>query len=315
MKKSTWGLVAATGVLAGGAALGYKKAMEYFFNMALERETKHFKVRVAEEGKYSEVVLTGEGKMRSFPCEDVYTTSFDGLKLHGRLYKQEGAKRTVILVHGWRGGWDYDFCLGGPWIHDEGYNMLVIDQRAQGDSEGEHMAMGILERKDCHTWLRYLEEYTDFTELPVYFMGISMGASTVLMAAGEPMPSYVKGIIADSGFTTPYEMFCHYGKRRFHLPEFPVMRMFRSYCIKYAGIDLFAYSTLDAMETNDVPVFFVHGKADRFVPMEMTVEAYEACKAPKKLFLAEEATHGMSFLYQTEEYIAKALAFFDECEA
>ncbi len=313
MKKRTLGLAAA-GALAGGAAYGYNKAMKYFFNMALERETKHFKVRAEEEGPYSEVVLTGEAKMLTWPCEHVYTTSYDGLKLHGRLYKQEGAKRTVILVHGWRGGWNYDFCLGGPWLYDEGYNLLVIDQRAQGESEGEHMTMGIRERKDCHTWLKWLEENTDFTQLPVYFMGISMGASTVLMASGQPMPSYVKGIIADCGYTTPYDMFYHYGRKAFHIPA-PVMSLFNKYCIKHAGIDLKGYSTLEAMKSNELPVFFVHGKGDTFVPMEMTVAAYEACKAPKQLLLVDDAPHAMSFLYGTEEYIGKALAFFDECEA
>lgn len=314
MKKSTLTGLAVAGVLAGGVAYGYKKAMEYFFNMALERETKHFKVRAEEEGPYSEIVLTGEGKMLRFPCEHVYTTSFDGLKLHGRLYKQEGAKRTVILVHGWRGGWNYDFCLGGPWLHDEGYNLLVIDQRAQGESEGDYMTMGLYERKDCHTWLAWLEEHTDLTEVPVYFMGISMGASTVLMAAGDPMPSYVKGIIADCGYTTPYDMFYHYGKRAFHIPM-PVVELFRKYCIKHAGIDLKGYSTIEAMKTNETPIFFVHGKGDRFVPMEMTVAAYEACKAKKELLLVDDAPHAMSFLFGTEEYTTKALAFFDECEA
>lgn len=314
MKKKTLGLAAAAGVLAGGAVIGYKKAMEYFFNMALERETKHFKVRAEEEGAYSEVVLTGEAKMLSFPCEHVYTTSFDGLKLHGRLYRQEGAQRTMILVHGWRGGWNYDFCLGGPWLHDEGYNLLVIDQRAQGESEGEYMTMGLCERKDCHTWLRWLEENTDLTNVPVYFMGISMGASTVLMACGQPMPSYVKGIIADCGYATPYDMFYHYGRKQFHIPR-PVMDLFNKYCIRRAGINLKRYSTLDAMETNETPVLFVHGKGDTFVPMEMTVAAYEACKAPKKLLLVDDAPHAMSFLFGTEAYIETAHAFFAECEA
>lgn len=314
MKKSTATGLAVAGILTGGAVYGYKKTMEYFFNMALERETKHFKVRAEEEGPYSEIVLTGEGKMLSFPCEHVYTKSFDGLKLHARLYKQDGAKRTVILVHGWRGGWNYDFCLGGPWLHDEGYNLLVIDQRAQGESEGQHMTMGILERKDCHTWLKWLEEHTDLTEVPVYFMGISMGASTVLMATGDPMPSYVKGIIADCGYTTPYDMFYHYGHSHFHIPM-PVMDVFNKHCIKTAGIDLKSYSTLEAMKTNETPIFFVHGKGDTFVPMEMTMETYEACKAPKQLLLVDDAPHAMSFLFGTEEYTTKALAFFDECEA
>ncbi len=314
MKKQLFTLGALAAV-AGGAAYGYNKAMKFFLNMALERETKHFKVRAEEEGEYQDIVLCGEAKMLTWPCEHVYTTSFDGLKLHGRFYKQEGAKRTMVLVHGWRGGWNYDFCLGGPWLYDEGYNLLVIDQRAQGDSEGEYMSMGINERKDCHTWLQWLEENTDATEVPVYFMGISMGASTVLMAAGEPMPSYVKGIIADCGYTTPYDMLFHYGHRAYHIPEFPVMRLFNQHCIKHAGVDLKGYSTLEAMKHNQVPVFFVHGKGDTFVPCEMTIEAYNACKAPKRLLLVEDAPHAMSFLYGTEAYTENAHAFFAECEA
>ena len=314
MKKQLFTIGAAAGAIATGAAVGYKKAMKYFFNMALERETEHFKVRAEEEGKYSEVVLAGEAKMLSYPCEHVYTTSFDGLKLHGRLYRQEGAERTMVLVHGWRGGWNYDFCMGGPWLYEEGYNLLVIDQRAQGDSEGELMTMGLLERKDCHTWLKWLEEHTDCTSVPVYFMGISMGCTTVLMAAGEPMPAYVKGIIADCGYTTPYDMFYHYGHKAFHIPK-AVMNLFNQYCIRHAGIDLKSYSTVEAMETCQTPIFFVHGKGDTFVPMEMTLEAYNACNGPKRLMLVEDAPHAMSFLFGQEDYIRNAHAFFAECEA
>ena len=93
------------------------------------------------------------------------------------------------------------------------------------------------------------------------------------------------------------------------------MDVFNRYCIKTAGIDLKGYSTLEAMKINETPIFFVHGKGDRFVPMEMTMANYEACKAKKQLLLVEDAPHAMSFLFGTEEYTEKALAFFDECEA
>lgn len=313
MKKMLMGLAAAC-TLAGGAALTYKKVMKFFFNMALERETKSFKVRAEENGPYRDIIMEGEAKLEGWPCEHVYTTSFDGLRLHGRLYRQEGAKRTMVLVHGWRGGWNYDFCLGGPWLYEEGYNLLVIDQRSQGESEGEYMTMGIHERKDCHTWLKWLEEHTDCTEIPVYFMGISMGATTVLMAAGEKLPNYIKGIIADCGYTTPYDMLFNYGHKTYRIPDFPLMRMFNQYCIKHAGVDLKGYSTLEAMETVEVPIFFIHGKGDTFVPCEMTIENYQACRAPKRLLLVEEAPHAMSFLFDRESYVREAHAFFAECE-
>lgn len=314
MKKLILGLGAGA-LTFGGAAFAYKKVMKFFFNMALERETKYFKVRAEENGPYRDIILAGEAKFGSWPCEHVYTTSFDGLTLHGRFYQQEGAKRTMVLVHGWRGGWDYDFCLGGPWLYEEGYNLLVIDQRAQGESEGEYMSMGIKERKDCHTWLKWLEEHTDATKLPVYFMGISMGASTVLMASGEKMPDYVKGIIADCGYTTPYDMLFNYGHKVYRIPDFPLMRMFNQYCIKHADVDLKGYSTLDAMETNELPIYFIHGKGDTFVPCEMTLENYEACKSMKKLLLVEDAPHGMSFLFDRDSYVKEAHAFFDACES
>lgn len=314
MKKKLFTLGAA-GALAAGGAFAYNKVMRFFYNMALERETKYFQVRAEEKGKYKDVILAGEEKLAGWPCEHVYTTSFDGLKLHARYYKQEGAERTMVLVHGWRGGWNYDFCLGGPWLYEEGYNLLIIDQRGQGESEGEVMTMGILERKDCHTWLKWLEENTDATTLPVYFMGISMGATTVLMAAGEPMPSYVKGIIADCGYTTPYDMLFNYGHKAYHIPDFPLMRMFNQYCKKHAGIDLREYSTLEAMETAEVPIYFVHGKGDTFVPCEMTIEAYNAYDGPKRLLLVDDAPHGMSFLFDKERYVSGAHAFFAECEA
>lgn len=291
----------------------YRKAMKIFFNMALERETKYFRTRSGEYGPHRETILAGEEKLENWPCDRVTTTSFDGLTLHGRFYRQDGAARTMVLIHGWRGGWNYDFALGGPWLYEEGYNLLIVDQRAQGESEGAYMGMGILERKDCLAWLNWLAEHED-THMPVYLMGVSMGASTVLMAAGEKLPDFVKGVIADCGFTTPYAMLYNYGHKAYHIPDFPLMRLFNRYCIKHAGVDLKGYSTLDAMKTVEVPVLFIHGKGDTFVPCEMTVENYNACTSPKRLLLVEGADHGMSFLADRETYVKTAAEFFAACE-
>lgn len=186
-------------------------------------------------------------------CESVHIKSEDGLRLNGYYLEAEQAERVVVMFHGWRGSWRHDFGACLKWLYKENSSLLLVEQRAQGESEGKYMGSGCWNRRDCRIWLNWLAE-RNTNRLPVYLYGVSMGAATVLMAAGEKLPAEIKGVIADCGFTSPYEMVYRFGRTNFKLREHPVMDQLNWLCRKRAGYDLKEYSTLEAMKHCSVPV-------------------------------------------------------------
>ena len=177
----------------------------------------------------------------------------------------------------------------------------MVDQRASGQSEGRVITFGIKERYDCLAWVDYaLKRFGSDVEL--LLCGISMGAATVLMAAGMDLPPNVKGIIADCGYTSPREIICKV-IRQIGLPA-KIMYPFVKLGAKiYGRFDLEEASAVEAMERCRVPVFFAHGEPDDFVPCDMSRVNYEACTAPKKLFTVPGAGHGLSYIVAPEEYL------------
>lgn len=241
--------------------------------------------------------------MEALPREDIEILSQDGLRLRGHYIHAQGeAQRIVVLFHGWRGSWTVDFGSMGRWLREIGCDLLLAEQRAQGASEGRYMGFGVLERRDVVQWIRCLEQERRNT-LPVYLGGVSMGAATVLMAAGDPLPDFVKGVLADCGFTSPYEMLYEVGRKSLYMLEHPSMDYVNLIIKRYAGFGIKEYSTLEAMRKTKLPIFFVHGLADDFVPCRMTQQAYEACASLKELLLVEGAGHVRSFFYDNPKVV------------
>lgn len=228
------------------------------------------------------------------PAENIEIKSFDGLKLYGRLLPIEDPKGTILLFHGYRSCPDGDFGCAVPFMKSLGYQVLLVDQRAHQKSEGRYITFGILERHDALSWAKAMEQRFG-PEHPLVLDGISMGAATVLMASSLPLPKSVRGIIADSGFSSPNAII---GSviRRLHLPAKPLLWLMDLWCHLLTGASLSSYSVPEAMAQCQIPVLFVHGKADSLVPWEMTRENYDACRSEKHLVLVDGAEHGESFL-------------------
>ncbi|MBQ2880712.1 MAG: alpha/beta hydrolase [Clostridia bacterium] len=229
--------------------------------------------------------------------ERVWIKSHDGLKLAADYLPAKDPKGTIIVVHGYRSSNLNDFSCVFELYHSWNYNILAVHDRAHGDSEGKYIGFGILDRYDVRSWVNYAVENIGGN---IILDGMSMGAATVLMASGFDLPDNVKGIIADCGFTSPWEECKHVLKRDFKLPAFPLLYVcsFAVKCI--AGYSLSEYSTLEALKTNKIPVLFIHGSSDTFVPTYMGKQNYEACIAEKELVIVEGAEHAESFLKETE---------------
>ena len=160
--------------------------------------------------------------------------------------------------------------------------MLLVDQRAHGNSEGKIISMGINERFDCVEWCKYVEN--KYPNADITLCGISMGATTVLMASALELPKNVRAIIADCGFTDPYEIVKKIA-RDMKLPFTFIYPAMNCWAKLIGGFSMKEFSTIEAMEKNTRPILIIHGTGDNFVPHEMTVKYDEACTTKKKLML------------------------------
>ena len=245
--------------------------------------------------------------------ETVEIISHDGEHLVGHWYPCENPGRVILAMHGWRSSWAKDFGVIAPFWHNNGCAVLFAEQRGQCASGGEHMGFGLIERHDCLDWLNWINHRTG-RALPVYLAGVSMGATTVLMASGLELPENVVGIMADCGYTSVHEIWKHVLEQNLHLSYRMHGPMADRMCKRKIQMGTKDYSTTEALEGNKVPVLFAHGTDDHFVPVEMTYENYKACRAPKRLFIVPGAGHGMSYFVDRTGYERETLAFWADCE-
>ncbi|MBQ0001790.1 MAG: alpha/beta hydrolase [Clostridiales bacterium] len=300
--------IVVSAAVSGGIVTALGASLKIFTSLAFDREPI---VKLMQTGGYE---LKGDAKagqewLHENDRDIRVMTNPEGLKLYGHYIPCENAKRTVIAFHGWHGAWDVDFAACAPYLHEMDCNLLLIEERAQGRSDGEIMTFGIMERKDVLPWVTWYQENID-ASIPIYLYGVSMGATTVLMASADAFPAEVKGIIADCGFTSPYAIIKTVGEEKFHNPEHPCMDMMNFYCKWRKGFSLDDCSSLDALKKTTLPILFVHGADDKFVPCEMTKEAYEHCNSEKDLLLVEGAGHAMSFVKGKEAYMEKLHTLF-----
>ena len=190
-----------------------------------------------------------------------------------------------------------------------GFNLLMPDQRAHGRSGGHSITMGARERYDARAWA-YWASVRSCGKSSIFLMGVSMGSATVLLASGLDLPDNVRGIIADCGYSSIRDI-CRTCLPKY-LPHVPVGP---GYAVGKAGAELFAHfdpDTIDcrkAVAHSNVPILFIHGSADDFVPCSMSRENYAACTSEKELLIIPGATHAMCYYYDTPAY-AKAVTDF-----
>lgn len=320
VKAALW----SAGAVLSAAAIGegISKAIDHtLVEEALDRQEPqvmtHIKSRIAGYDVPEELAARykeAREHLESMPHRDVEITSFDGTRLAGHLFPAENPKRAIVAMHGWRSAWSTDFCMIADFLRDNGCTVLYVQQRGQGDSDGEYMGFGMIERHDCLAWIRWMNE-NGFDRMPLYLAGISMGATTVLMTAGfEDLPENLTGILADCGFTSAKAVWKHISEDNLHLAYNHREKHVDDLVRKRIHLDSDSYTTLDAMEKNKTPILFIHGTADSFVPVEMTMENYEACRAPKKLLIVEGANHGLSYLVDRDSYEKAVLDFWAELE-
>ena len=252
-------------------------------------------------------------QMRSLPSRTCQIVSHDGLKLQGKYYEMNPGAPLELMFHGYRGNAERDLCGGVQRAFDVGHNVLIVDQRTAGHSEGKVISFGVNESKDCLRWIDYAVQ-TFGSEQKIILTGISMGASTVLMAAGQELPEQVIGVLADCGYTTAEEIMKEVIKKMKLPPElaYPFVKLGAKL---FGHFDLEAANATAAMKCCKVPVIFAHGDADDFVPCWMSQKNFDACPTFKKLVIIPGAGHGLCYPVDPVGYVAQLKEFFDVIEA
>ncbi len=302
-------------VLAGLAALVLLTAYICFrITFYASRRNENLEEIQIPEGDiylpYKDEMVDWTKRMRAMPHEDFSIKSFDGLTLRGKYFEYEPGAPIELMIHGYRGTAERDMCGGIFRSFSIGRSALLVDQRASGYSEGHVISFGVNESRDCLAWVNFMVEHFG-PDVKIILSGISMGAATVLIAAGLPLPENVIGILADCGFTSAKDIICKV-MQTMHLPPKVFYPFVKLGARLYGGFDLEERSPIKSMRHCRLPVIFYHGDNDQYVPHHMSIENYEACTAPKKLVITPGAGHGLCFIQDKEAYLKDLVAFCEE---
>jgi len=242
-----------------------------------------------------------------FPAEDWTLESFDGLKLHAKRFSPaESSERWAILIHGYGRDGTFAYDYADEYLK-RGWNVLIPDLRASGQSEGQFITMGALESRDVRDWAAKLPDDAKFI-----LHGVSMGAATALMTAALE-PKNLVAVVEDCGYTSAYEMFAAQLNKIFGLPEYPVMPCADWVCKFHTGVKISDAAPLAVVDKIKVPVLFIHGDADGLVPFEMMGRLFDACAAPKEKFAVEGAGHADAKSKNPAAYFDRVFAFLNRC--
>ena len=282
---------------AGGTAYFYRRTMKRY-NAKVERTMKMSGV---DWEQYLPLMHQRRKWMMEQPHEVVWIQSRDGLKLHATYFKGEEGNRAVICFHGYtsRGLDDYGSL---SWYYlKHGFRMLLLDERAHGDSEGTYIGFGTKDRYDGLDWTRWMIDKIG-EDAQILLHGNSMGGATVCMMSGLQLPEQVKGIVSDCAFTSAKEVFTHVLHSMYHLPAFPMIQIADKLNRKNAGYGLDDCNAAREVQKSKVPFLFIHGEKDIFVPCWMCEEIYQNCASPKTKLIVKDAGHGESYFKDATAY-------------
>ena len=237
--------------------------------------------------------------------------SRDGLKLNATHFSPDSpGHHWAILVHGYgrdqRYAWDYAV----PYLA-QGYNVLTPDLRASGTSEGIYLTMGARESDDILLWIEEILKVDPKAKIVLH--GVSMGAATVLMAAGKSQSPHLLAVIEDCGYTSAFVMFTMQLKIIFGLPGFPIMNCVDIVSHFKTGVAISEAAPVLYVRNIDVPILFIHGTDDKLVPYYMMQELYDLCHAPiKEQFSVEGAGHADAKAIDPDQYFNRIFSFLDQ---
>ncbi len=260
---------------------------------------------------YYEEMLAWMKDLRARPHEDVSITSFDGLTLRGKYYEYAPDAPVELLFHGYQGHAERDLSAAVERCAALGRSALLIDQRGSGTSDGKVITFGILERKDCLAWVDFATKKFG-KDKKLFIGGVSMGAATVMMAAGEELPDNVVCVMADCGYSSAKEIIKKV-VREMRLPADLVYPFIRLGAKLFGKFNLEETSPIEAIQRAKKPLILLHGDEDDFVPFQMSADVFAVCPTQKKLVPIQGAGHGLAYPKDKDGYVNALREFQEEC--
>lgn len=291
----------------------------FFFNFSVCRKRWYKNKKIGEKP-----IVSDEQAKKMLECiewlelQKIENVRYYGRKsifLTGQLIENHTSNKFVVLVHGYRSASIHNFANIIKKYYDMGFSILMPTQRAHGNSDGNFITFGYEEAVDMYFWSRYLSNRFG-QNINIILHGISMGASTVLLLNELHIPWNIKGIVADCGYSSVISIFKHIMKKDFGIPNIfatPIIKTTSLISEFVADFPFDECNPIEAVKNATVPILFVHGTSDKFVPYEMSIEMYNACSSKiKELVLIEGAGHGMSHLTDTTTYEEHLDAFLSK---
>lgn len=297
-------------VIGAAALLGLGAIAEvgisvYFYRRTMKRGRakveRTIKMAGTDWNQHMPIIEKRKEYFLAQPHEDVFIQSEDGLKLHATYFRREKKDKLVICFHGYTSEGMKDYIGLSDYYFKHGYSMLLVDERAHGQSEGTNIGFGCLDRKDALKWIAWAVNQCG-EHVKILLHGTSMGGATVLMTSGLELPKQVKGIISDCGFTSPKHVFTHVLHSMYHMPAFPIIQLADVMNKKIAGYGLDECNAAREVKKATVPILMIHGDADTFVPCDMCDEIFENCNSQKQKLIVKGAAHAESYYKDMAAY-------------
>ena len=241
--------------------------------------------------------------------QDIYITSDDNLKLHAYEFINSKTDIWTIVIHGYASE-GKNMSSYTKKFYDMGYNVLTVDLRGAGESEGDYICMGWLDRLDIKKWINEIVNRNGNSKIILF--GLSMGAATTMMTTGEELPSNVKVAIEDCGYTSVWDEFAGQLEKLFHLPTFPTLNAADFVTGIRAGFNFKEASSVEQVKKSKIPTVFIHGDKDTFVPFCMLDEVYNAAVCKKEKLVIEGAEHAEASEVAPELYWSTIERFISE---
>lgn len=261
---------------------------------------------------YPELRAWKDSLQQADALKDTFIYAPDQTRLHAfYVAAPTPTSKTAVIVHGYTDNAIRMMMIGYMYNRSLGYNILLPDLRYSGQSDGNYLQMGWLDRKDVMQWMNVANQiYGDSTQMVIH--GISMGGATTMMVSGEPQPDYVKCFVDDCGYTSVWNQFGKELKEQFGLPEIPLMYTASWLCNLKYGWNFTEASALEQVKKCQLPMLFIHGEKDDYVPTWMVYQLYEAKPQPKELWIVPNADHATSYKLNKETYTEKVKLFTDK---
>lgn len=318
MKKRSRLLLGICGGLCAAALIGLGYAGNYFYHFALDPSSgqkveDRIRVRtgtgeMTEEEKAAKAERKKANKWMRQNSDSDYMTSRDGLSLHAYRIRNTG-HRYAVICHGYRNKGSY-MGLYVKKFYEMGFQILAPDARGHGKSGGDYIGMGWPERIDVADWCRRIAD--EDPQAQIILFGVSMGAATVMMAGGEELPSQVKAIIEDCGYTSVWDEFKVQLGQIFHTGWFPFLPVADLVSRFRTGYGFREASALEQVKKCRLPILFIHGREDTFVPFSMMEALYEAAPGRKEKLAVEKAAHGGSAQTDPKAYWGTVWQFLEQ---